>query len=53
MSQSSQSTKILFIGLELGGFFFFFNKIDYKVNCNVTKLISNKCFSSYGYTKIL
>jgi hypothetical protein len=53
MSQSSQSTKGLYIGLELGGKSWFFNEIDYKMNCNVTKLISNNFFSTYGYHMIL
>jgi hypothetical protein len=30
-----------------------FNEIHYKVDCNVIKSIFNKCFSSYGYHKLL
>jgi hypothetical protein len=41
------------LGLNLVGKSSIFNAIDYKVNCNDTKLISNKCLSSYGYPKIL
>lgn len=54
MSSLSQFTKGFFNELEMGRRFIF-NEIYYKVevNCNVTKLILNKCFSSYRYLKML
>jgi hypothetical protein len=53
MSQSLQFTKWFFIEFEMGRRKVFLNEIHYKNNCNVTKFIFDKWFTSYAYPKML